>query len=184
MNLENMTLYFITGNKGKLSEVQAIIDNVEAIDLDLPEIQELDPIKIITEKLKEATKENPGNEYFVEDTSLYFKCLNGFPGPLIKWLLQSVKNEGIYEMVSKYENQTANAKTVIGYSNGDDIHFFTGELSGTIVAPRGDKDFGWGPIFQPDGYQQTFAEMNREVKNKLSMRNDALQKLKAHLSNY
>jgi len=176
-----MTLYFITGNPGKLKEVQAIIPEVEGIALDLPEIQSLDPMEIIKEKLEIATKKREG-EFFVEDTSLYFECLNGLPGPLIKWFLDSLGNEGIYELVSKYDNNKCIAKTVIGYSDGTDLHFFVGELNGKIVSPSG-TGFGWDPIFMPDGFEKTLGDFSAEEKNKISMRNDALMKLKKHLQN-
>ncbi len=179
MKLENMVLYFITGNKGKLAEAKAILGNVESVDFDLPEIQELDPMKIIEAKLKEARKIREG-EFFVEDTSVYLNCLNGFPGPQIKWLLQSIRNEGIYELVSKYQDQGAVARTMIGYINGDNIQYFTGEVKGKIVAPKG-TGFGWDPIFQPEGYDITFGEMNAEEKNKISMRKQALVKMKEYL---
>ena len=176
-----MTLYFITGNFGKLNEVKAIIPEVEGIEMDLPEIQSLDPQEIITEKLKEAVKEKEG-EYFVEDTSLYFECLNGFPGPLIKWLLERIGNDGIWNLVSKYENYNVVAKTVIGYSDGTDIHFFVGELNGKIVAPRGQDGFGWDAIFEVNG--KTLAEMSSEEKNKISMRRNALMKFKEFLEKH
>lgn len=178
-----MTLYFITGNQEKLKEVKAMVPEVEGIDLDLPEIQELDPMKIITGKLKEATKEREG-EFFVEDTSLYFECLNGLPGPLIKWFLQSLGTRGIYELVSKYDNHKAVAKNVIGYSDGKDIHFFVGEIKGKIVKPRGKTNFGWDSIFRPDGFEKTFAEMSQEEKNKISHRKLALTKLKEFLEKH
>ncbi|HLC88654.1 MAG TPA: non-canonical purine NTP pyrophosphatase [Candidatus Nanoarchaeia archaeon] len=176
-----MVLYFITGNKWKLKEVQAIIPEAEGIDFDLPEIQELDPQKIITEKLKEAVEEKKG-DYFVEDTSLYLECLNGFPGPLIKWMLDRLGSKGIYELVSKYNNHSAVAKTVIGYSSRMDIHFFVGELKGKIVAPRGKEGFGWDSIFEVSG--RTLAEMPAEEKNKKGMRSTALTKFKKFLNQH
>jgi inosine triphosphate pyrophosphatase len=178
-----MTLNFITGNPGKLREAKSILGDVENIDLDLPEIQELDPQKVITEKLKEATKNHEG-EFFIEDTSIYLQGLNGFPGPLIKWLLQSLGTEGIANLIKKYDNHKATAKTVIGYSNGKDIHFFVGEINGTIVQPRGDNDFGWDPIFQPEGYDKTFAEMSTEEKNAISHRKKAMIKFKEFLDQH
>ena len=176
-----MTLYFITGNKGKLKEAQAIIPNVESVEFDLPEIQSMDPKEVISEKLKEAIKEHEG-EFFVEDTSLYIECLNGFPGPLIKWMLDRIDDTGIGELVSKYDNNKAIAKTVIGYIDGREIHFFSGEIKGSITpTPKGEFGFGWGKIFKPEGYEKTFGEMTPEEKNTLSMRKIALEKLQKFL---
>ena len=55
-----------------------------------------------------------------------------------------------------------------------------GRTNGTIVSPRGSRDFGWDPIFQPEGKEVTYAELPKEVKNEISHRSKALQKLKEH----
>ena len=67
---------------------------MEQSDIDLTEIQSVDPKEIIEHKLNEAKKHMKGN-LVVEDTSLYFEALNGLPGPLIKWFLKTVGNEGL-----------------------------------------------------------------------------------------
>jgi inosine triphosphate pyrophosphatase len=176
-----MTLYFITGNKNKLAEAQAIIPGIEQLDIDLPEIQELDSKKIIEEKLKEAMKTKKEGEFFCEDTSLEIECLNGLPGPLIKWFLQTLGNEGIWDLISRYENKKALARTMIGYTDGKDIKFFEGKVEGEIVSPSGETSFGWDPIFKPKGYDKTFQQMFGEEKNKISMRRFALEKMKDYL---
>lgn len=61
------------------------------------------------------------------------------------------------------------------------MRVFDGRTDGTIVEPRGPRDFGWDPCFQPKGYTQTYAEMDKSVKNQISHRSLALQKLKTHL---
>ena len=178
-----MSLYFMTGNKGKLAEVQSILGNVEALDIDLPEIQELDAHKIIKAKLEEALKHQAG-EFIVEDTSLYFESLNGLPGPLIKWFMKTVGNDGLYKIAESFGNFNAEAKTTIGYSNSQgDIQFFEGNIKGVIVSPRG-EGFGWDPIFQPEGYTKTFGELTAEEKNSFSMRKIAVEKLKEHIKNH
>ena len=69
-------LYFITGNKNKFKEFQDILgeENIEQLDIDLPELQEIDPHKIIRHKIQEALKHHKG-PLLIEDTSLYFDCL-------------------------------------------------------------------------------------------------------------
>ncbi len=138
-------LYFLTGNKGKFAEVKNILSHVEVLDMDLPEIQEIDAHKIIRAKLAEAQKHHHG-EFIVEDTSLYFEAMHGLPGPLIKWFIETVGNEGLYKIAQAFSNFNAEAKTIIGYSNPDkEITFFEGSIQGTIVVPRG-EGFGWDPI--------------------------------------
>jgi inosine triphosphate pyrophosphatase len=176
-------IYFITGNKNKFSEIKAIIPEVEQLEIDLDEIQETDAYAIIKHKMKEALKHHSG-PFIIEDTSLYIKSLNDLPGPLIKWFMQKLGSEGIYQLVEKYENRKAEARTVIGYAkNQNEIHFFEGSIKGEIVKPSGETNFGWDPIFKPNGHDQTFQQMTREEKNKISMRRIAAQKLKEFLEN-
>ena len=175
-----MSLYFITGNKGKLAEVQSILGNVEGLDIDLPEIQSLDAHEIIKAKLEEAKKHQQG-EFIVEDTSLYLEALKGLPGPLIKWFMKTIGNEGLYKMAQAFGNPNAEAKTIIGYSNAQgEISFHEGVIKGTIVAPRG-EGFGWDPVFQPEGDSKTFGELSADEKNSFSMRKIALEKLREQL---
>lgn len=179
MNTKN--IIFITGNKGKLAEAQSIIPGIINKEIDLPEIQETDARKVIKAKLLEARKHHSG-EYIIEDTSLYFDCLNGLPGPLIKWFLEKLGDKKLSEIAEKLGNDGAEAKTIIGYIDKDDgIEYFEGSIKGKIVPPKGEGGFGWDKIFMPDGFEKTFAEMTPEEKNKISMRKIALTKLAEYL---
>jgi len=174
-------IHFITGNKNKFEEVRIILPEIEQLDIDLPEIQEIDAKEIIKNKLAEAFNRTEG-DFIVEDTSLYLECLKGLPGPLIKWFLKTIGNDGLAEIAEKLGNDKAEAKTIIGYArNREEIYFFEGVIKGKVVKPKGKTNFGWDPIFLPDGYEKTFAEMSREEKNKVSMRRNALNKLKEFL---
>ncbi len=175
-----MNLQIITGNPNKFRELSQFIPNASQIDIDLPEIQSTDPEIVITAKLAEAQKHAAGN-HVVEDTSLSLDCLNGLPGPLIKWFLKSIGTNGLYELCEKYGNFGATAKTVLGLSIDGEMQFFSGEIRGQIVAPRGDNGFGWDEIFQPEGFAKTFAEMTDEEKLAISMRKIACEKLVSHL---
>jgi inosine triphosphate pyrophosphatase len=170
-----------SGNKGKLEEVRQILGDIEELDIDLPEIQEIDPHRIIEEKLKEAQKAHKG-EFIVEDTSLYLEALNGLPGPLIKWFLKTIGNEGLYDISIKFKNKKVVAKTLIGYADKKgSIKYFEGAVEGTISIPKG-EGFGWDPIFLPDGYLKTFGEMSAAEKNSISMRKIALVKMRDYLN--
>ena len=183
MQKNNMKkIIFITGSKGKLNEAQSMIPEVVGKNFDLPEIQEMDAKKVIEAKLKEAYKNHKGS-YIVEDTSLYFDCLNGLPGPLIKWFLESMGDKKLAELALKYKNKKAEAKTIIGYIDGKGkTKYFEGKIKGTIVLPKGKKGFGWDKIFIPVGHKITFGQMDRIEKNKISMRKIALGKLKKYLN--
>jgi len=176
-----MPLYFITENKNKFEEVKSVIPDIEHLDMELPEIQEMDPKKIIEAKLKEALNHKAG-EFIVEDTGLYLKCLKGLPGPLVKWFLKTIGLDGLAQITKKLGSNRAEAKTIIGYAkNHEEIYFFEGSVAGQIVSPRGKSNFGWDPIFQPDGHSQTFAEMAPKERQSLKMRRVAALKLKEFL---
>src|SRR3989344_3572463 len=130
-----MQLDFITGNKNKYEEVKAIIPHIEQLHLELPEIQSRDAHEIIKAKLSEASKHHSG-AYIVEDTSLYLECLNGLPGPLIKWFEKAIGNEGIAQLAEKLGNTRSEAKTIIGYCHGSHIDYFEGTMQGNVVKPR------------------------------------------------
>jgi XTP/dITP diphosphohydrolase len=176
-------LYFVTSNAGKFKEVSDLIPDLKQLKLDLEEIQSLESHAIITHKLKQASAVHEG-AFIVEDTSLELTCLKGLPGPLIKFFEQTLGVDGIAGLAMKYEDRSARAVSTLGYRDeAGEIRFFEGTLTGTIVPPRGTKNvFGWNSIFEPHGYDQTFAEMSIEEKNRISMRGLATKKLLAHLS--
>ena len=172
---------FITGNQNKFLEAAAILPGLIQKDLDLEEIQSADSREIIEHKLTGARAQCAG-PIICEDISLSFDGLNGLPGPLIKWFLKSLGPAGLYKLASAFGNQKAIATATIGYSDGaGEAHFFEGSISGMVVEPRGDTTFGWDPIFQPDGFATTFAEMTKEEKNGISHRTKALAELKKFL---
>lgn len=178
-----MALYFITGNKGKLEGARAVFPDIEGLDIDLPEIQSLSAHTIIEYKLQEGLKHYSGNGLVVEDTSVYIDTLNDLPGPLIKWFLEALGNDGLSELVEKYEDHSARVVSIVGYAKDpDDIHLFEGSQAGQIVKPRGTNGFGWNPIFQPNGNNKTFAEMDDSQRAKFNMRIQAFEKLKLFLS--
>jgi inosine triphosphate pyrophosphatase len=108
-------------------------------------------------------------------------------GPYIKWFLDKLGPEGLYQMLTGWEDKSAYAICTFAYSPGgenDDVVFFQGKTEGHIVSPRGTREFGWDPCFQPLGYEKTYAELPKEEKNRISHRSLALQQLKEHfLSN-
>jgi len=177
-----MEIYYVTGNQNKLREAQKIIPQLNGLTYDLTEIQSLDPREIIKYKLEEARKVFHGKNLIVDDTSLYFECLNNqLPGPYIKWFLKVLKPEGLANLVNLHKTNNAFVKCVVGLSIDNKIEFFESLVNGQIVEPRGRKEFGWDPIFIPNGHSQTYAEMDEEEKNKISHRGLVLEKVKKYL---
>lgn len=177
-----MKLYYITGNEGKFKETKLIIPNVEQLDIDLPEIQEIDPKKIIEAKLIEA-KNQGQNRFIVDDASFYLDAIPGLPGPLIRWFMKTIGNDGLVNIANNFKNFSARAVVIVGYLDStSQIHYFEGEIKGKIVEARGTNGFGWDSIFQPEGHEKTFAEMTIEEKNNISHRRLALNKLRDFLT--
>nr|WP_052568939.1 non-canonical purine NTP pyrophosphatase [Ktedonobacter racemifer] len=106
-------ILFITGNKEKLREVRALIPAIQGIDMELPEIQEIDAHKIILAKLMEAKKHQSGS-FIVEDTSLSLDAMNGLPGPLVKWFVKAIGIKGIYALAENLQEHK---------SNGENMHW-------------------------------------------------------------
>lgn len=180
-------LFFITGNKGKLAEMQEILPFVEGKMIDLPEIQEIDLRQVVAAKLRAATVHCHG-QVIVDDTALYLEVFakqdgdEGLPGPLIKWFLSTITNEGLAKIAQRLDKTRARACSIIGYADEQgQHHFFVGSVLGTIVSPQGTTGFGWDHIFVPDGYQETFARMGMKKKNQISPRAIAAHQLKSFL---
>lgn len=108
-----------------------------------------------------------------------------FAGPYIKWFLEKVGPEGLYKMLAGFDDKTATAVCTFAYSSGenDDVLLFQGKTEGKIVEPRGPRDFGWDPCFQPNGFPQTYAELSKETKNSISHRFKAVDSLKNYFMN-
>jgi inosine triphosphate pyrophosphatase len=177
-------LKFITGNKGKFKEISEVLKplKIHQLDVDLEELQGLDPYKIIKHKLQQAFKHQSG-DFFVDDTSVYYKTLkNKLPGPFMKWFLQVLGTKGLYDIAKKLGETQAEMKTIIGYAkNRKQIYFFEGKTLGNIVNPKGSGGFGVDQVFKPKGLTKTLAELKVSGSSKFSPRYKAALKLKEHL---
>lgn len=173
-------MYFVTSNKNKLREFEEILGiRIEQIEVDLEEIQEIQVEKVVERKVLEAY-EKVGKPVIVEDTGLYIEAWRGFPGALAKWAGKTIGFEKIPKMLEG--ERAAYAKTIVGYYDGNHLELFEGKINGKIPEEaKGTSGFGWDPIFIPEGHIKTLAEMTREEKNEVSMRREALEKLKKFL---
>jgi len=175
-------LFFITGNKNKLIEIEAMLgDKIElkSQNLDLVEIQGTIE-EISTDKCRRAAELIKG-PVLVEDTCLCFNALKELPGPYVKWFLKAIGNEGLNNLLDAYPDKSAQAVCTFAYCEGPGHEpiIFQGRTDGKIVPARGPTTFGWDPIFEYEG--KTYAEMGKVEKNKISQRSRALEKLKTWL---
>lgn len=169
---------FVTGNPSKAEQLEKYVaTKVAHKKLDLDEIQSLSLEEIVKHKVMEAYKYVQG-PVLVEDTSLTFDALGKLPGPLIKWFLQELGNDGLSNMLHGYPSRKATAEVLFGYYDGITFKTFKGEVAGTIAkTPLGEHGFGWDPLFIPDGQDKTWGEMTPAEQTETSLRKPALQKL-------
>ena len=126
---------------------------------------------------------------FADDTGLEVEALNGAPGVYsARYAGEHCSfadnvNKLLHEMQGKTKRRAC-FKTVVALILDGEAHFFEGRVDGTIIeSPRGGEGFGYDPVFVPDGFSETFAEMSAEQKNKISHRGRAMAKLIEFLQN-
>jgi XTP/dITP diphosphohydrolase len=180
-----MKAIFVTSNEHKRREVQEILGfELEGVDLDLPEIQAIDPAEVAADKASAAREAlgRPGLPVLVEDSGLMVDVWDGFPGALTKWLMSSVGNEGLLRMLLPGEDRSARAVCVVALAEADGtVLTFRGEVPGTLAQrPRGTGGFGYDPVFVPGWSSMTYAELG-EGKNEDSHRARAFRAVRQWL---
>lgn len=178
------TIYFLSSNQYKIKEVESILsaDGIKVIPVSqkIDEIQNDDMQTIARDKALKAFK-CIARPILVEQTGLLIDQFGNLPGGLTQIFWDSLQADKFSDFFSKNGAAKVLAKTVLAYCDGKKIHVFEGEIEGNIVnPPRGDSAFQWDCVFEPLGYDKTFAEMGEE-KNQISMRKVALEKLKKYL---
>uniref|UniRef100_H0WJL0 Inosine triphosphate pyrophosphatase n=1 Tax=Otolemur garnettii TaxID=30611 RepID=H0WJL0_OTOGA len=187
-SLAGKKIVFVTGNSKKLEEEQVIQIlgdkfpcTLVAQKIDLPEYQG-EPDEISIQKCQEAARQAWGITA-VAGFVFSFVPLGHIPGKEVKWFLEKLKPEGLYQLLAGFQDKSAYALCTFALSTGDPsepVRLFRGRTLGQIVMPRGCRDFGWDPCFQPDGYKQTYAEMPKAEKNAISHRFRALLELQEY----
>lgn len=171
---------FVTSSRHKHREAQQILGlDLEQMELDLLEPQGLDVLEVAREKSRLA-HDLLRRPVLVEDTSLELAALGGFPGPLIRWLLEAAGPAAIPRMLDGFSDRRARARCVALFWDGAEERYGIGAADGTIAPlPRGRTGFGWDVVFVPDwGDGRTFAEMTPEEKNSRSHRALAFEALR------
>lgn len=184
-----MQLLFATGNQNKVNEVRAKLGaDYQILDLsslafkgDLPETHET-----LWENAKEKAMfvyENFGRNCFAEDSGLMIDVLNGAPGVYSARYAGSDKSdqkniEKVLQEMKGKSNRQAKFMTVIALVIDYTTYLFEGEVKGEILtSPVGENGFGYDPIFKPEGFNCSFAELTMEEKIQLSHRSIATSKM-------
>ncbi|HXT22751.1 MAG TPA: non-canonical purine NTP pyrophosphatase [Thermoanaerobaculia bacterium] len=172
----------VTGNPDKRAEAERILGSpVDCVPLDLPEPQSLDLLAVLRAKGDEAFR-RLRRPVVVEETGLELAALNGFPGPLVKWMLAAVGAEGIARTALALGDARVTARCALLWTDGDREVIGEGETDGTLVHPaRGAGGFGWDPVFLPDGEARTYGELSAADKDRLGHRGRAWRDLLAKL---
>lgn len=184
-----MKLVFATNNKNKIIEVQQMLpESIQILSLEdigcLEDIAETETTIEGNAKLKaNYVTKNYGYDCFADDTGLEVEILNGDPGVYSARYAgkQCNANDNMDKLLNALTNETnrnAQFKTVIALNINKEQHLFTGIAKGKITSEKtGELGFGYDPIFQPEGYQETFAQLSPAIKNTISHRAKATQEL-------
>lgn len=188
-------LVFATNNAHKLDEIRAILsDKIEVLslkdincDADIPETA--DTLEGNAALKAEYIYKNYGLDCFADDTGLEVEALGGAPG------VYSARYAGgdghdseanmrkLLKELDGEQNRKAQFRTAICLIEQGDEHLFEGIVKGSIIEQkRGASGFGYDPVFMPEGYEETFAEMGNAEKNKISHRARAVEKLCEYLN--
>ncbi|MGP1437099.1 MAG: non-canonical purine NTP diphosphatase [Phocaeicola sp.] len=188
-------LVFASNNAHKLYEIKEILGN----DYDILNLQDIN----CHTDIPETADTLEGNAYlkasyifehyhtncFADDTGLEVEALNGAPGVYSarygggEGHDSAANRKKLLENMTNKSDRKARFRTVICLIEDGEKHFFEGEVKGQIIQEeRGTSGFGYDPIFIPNGYDKTFAELGEEIKNKISHRARAVAKLCEYLS--
>jgi len=169
--------YFVTSNKGKFVEAQAIFGDLVQRDIGYTEIQADTLEEVALYGMKEVVARLQG-PVMLEDAGLFVEALQGFPGVYSAYVQKTIGNAGILRLMEEQENRSAYFKSVVAYIQpGNETVMFSGEVHGQIgFEARGKKGFGYDPIFYVG--EVSMAEMGLEEKNQISHRAASMQALK------
>lgn len=169
------TITLVTGNKGKLAEWQRLFPaefRLEAADLDLDEIQSLDPEAIVTDKVRRAYAKL-GKPVIVEDVSAGLDNLGGLPGPFIKFFEERLGFDALFRL-AEAEGDPVTVRCAIAYYDGKTLLTAAGQTKGTVVKSRGRGGFGFDKNFVPAGQNKTYGQMTPAEKDAVSHRGKAI----------
>ncbi len=183
-----MELIFATHNQGKLAELQALLPDTIQLQ-SLTDLNFHDEIEETGQTFEENALIKTKTIYqkfhkpvFADDSGLVIDALNGQPGVFsARYAGTGNSDDNIAKVLKEMQgitNRKAYFISVFCLMINEEIHYFEGRIEGEIITEnKGNKGFGYDPIFRPIGYDKTFAEMSAEEKNAISHRSIATEKL-------
>jgi XTP/dITP diphosphohydrolase len=175
------SIQFITSNPHKFQEVHSkLIErgiHIDHLKMKYNELQADTIDEVVTASAANLSAIIDG-DFIIEDSGLAIDKLQGFPGPYSSYVYQTLGWEGILDLMKNKENRMATFMSVFVLIKKNQLFTFRGECRGEIsLQGKGSQGFGFDPIFIPQSYNETFAELPLEVKNKVSHRARSLDKL-------
>ena len=172
---KSFDLFFVSSNNHKYREAKKILDsfgiNLGFLKSNFEEIQSNSLHDIAISKARDAFSKFK-KPIIIEDDGLFIDSLDGFPGPYSSYVFKTIGNKGILNLIKK--NRKAKFVSIITYCDKTLLESFDGKQNGTISKTQKGKGWGYDPIFVPNNFKKTFAELNN--KNELSHRYQALKK--------
>lgn len=189
-----MKIVFATNNTHKLEEIRRMLQGSHQI-VSLAEIgchedipEEQDTLEGNALQKARYIKQHYGYDCFADDTGLEIDALGGRPGVYSARYAGEAKDSEanmrkVLAEMQGHSDRRARFRTVIALILGNEGHLFEGKVEGEILTARqGSAGFGYDPVFRPDGYDRSFAEMDPDTKNSISHRGEATRKLAAFLN--
>lgn len=189
-----MKIVFATNNTHKLEEIRRMLRGSHQI-ISLAEIgchedipEEQDTLEGNALQKARYIKQHYGYDCFADDTGLEIDALGGRPGVYSARYAGEAKDSEanmrkVLAEMQGHSDRRARFRTVIALILGNEEHLFEGKVEGEILTARqGSAGFGYDPVFRPDGYDRSFAEMDPDTKNSISHRGEATRKLAAFLN--
>lgn len=179
-----MKIYFTTHNKNKVKEFKQIlkgIAEVEQIDDEIDERRSDNPEEIVRDKAKRLSEKHK-KIIVAEDSGLFIKALNDFPGTCSAYIHKKIGLKGVLNLMEGINDRTCEYRSAVGYCEPEKEPIsFLGKEKGTIaLEERGNYGFGHDPVFIPEGSDKTYAEM-RDVEEVKKFRRKAVLKLVGYL---
>jgi XTP/dITP diphosphohydrolase len=184
-----LEIVMATSNEHKLEEANYVLREFGIVlvgrDLKGDEIQSIDTALVAKSSLEAALLKST-SALVVEDTGLFIGSLNGFPGTYASPTFNTIGTKGILKLLSGITDRSAYFDAAVAYGvPPDKVWVFTGRVHGRISAKEaGGGGFGFDPIFIPEGFNRTFAEMSLEEKSAVSHRALAFRRLGAWLTHH
>jgi len=173
------SIVLVTQNKHKLAELTPLFEEYglpfQTTSLEKFEIRSHD-VQEIAEAAASHAFMKLGRPVVLDDTGFFVSSLKDFPGAYASFALKSIGYEGILKLLEGIEDRSARFVTAVGFCDGTHLKTFVGEMHGAISdQPSGSEGFGYDPIFIPEGFDKTYAELTFDEKVSISHRSKAFR---------